>query len=126
MSSLVTSGDKLFSPEAMTEPTNDRLLDFSNNFMLSSGTVPVDYAKSLVLLLYYRPKGEHLLPKGRKNVGESLPAAAFRETFEESGYQCCLLEHNLPTRATHLLSSMHTEPIAVQQRFHQGIRKIIF
>ena len=110
----------------MTRSSDDRFLDISNDFVLSSGTVPIDYSKHLILLLYHRPKGEYLLPKGRKNVGETLQAAAIRETTEESGYRCRLLEHHLPTRAPNLPSSLHTEPIAIQQRFHQGIRKIIF
>lgn len=110
----------------MMEPGNDRILDFSDSFVLSSGTVAIDRSKGLVLMLYYRPKGEYLLPKGRKNVGESLPDAALRETTEESGYECHLLGHNLPTKATCSTTSPHTEPFAVQQRTINGVRKIIF
>lgn len=104
----------------------DRLLDFSDDFVLSSGTVPIDISKGLILLLYYRPKGEYMLPKGRKNVGETLEAAAIRETAEESGFECRLFKHHLPTKAQQLAESQHTEPIAVQQRMNQGVRKIIF
>ncbi|KAL9126119.1 MAG: hypothetical protein Q9217_004780 [Psora testacea] len=104
----------------------DRVLDFSDRFVLSSGTVSIDCLKGLVLLLYYRPKGEYLLPKGRKNVGETLQGAAVRETMEESGYKCHLLGHDLPTKAPDPIISLHTEPIAVQQRMSQGVRKIIF
>ena len=105
---------------------NDRRLDFSDHFVLSCGTVAIDCHRDLVLLLYHRLKGEYLLPKGRKNVAESLQAAAQRETWEESGYSCRLLAHNLPTRATQPMETPHTEPIAIQQRLSQGIRKIIF
>ena len=108
------------------KPCNDRVLDFSDSFVLSSGTVPIDCSKGLVLILYYRPKGEYLLPKGRKNVGESLQDAAVRETTEESGYECHLLGHNLPIKAPYSATSPHTEPFAVQQRMSQGVRKIIF
>ena len=104
----------------------DRQLDFSETFVLSAGTVPIDFSKGLVLLLYYRPRGEYMLPKGRKNVGETLGAAAVRETLEESGFKCCLFEHRLHTNAQELGGSSHTEPIAVQQRMNQGVRKIIF
>ena len=104
----------------------DRLLDFSEGFVLSSGTVPVDIPKGLVLLLYYRPKGEYILPKGRKNVGETLEAAAVRETTQESGFECHLFRHELPTKAQELRDPYHTEPIAVQQRMNHGVRKIIF
>ena len=102
------------------------LLDHSDNFVLSSGTVPIDIFKGLVLLLFFRPKGEYMLPKGRKNVGETLEAAAVRETMEESGFECRLFKHQLPTKAEQLKDSQHTEPIAVQQRMNQGVRKIIF
>lgn len=110
----------------MTTAQDDRRLDFSDQFVLSSGTVAIDCHRNLVLLLYHRPKREYLLPKGRKSSGESLQAAAQRETWEETGYSCRLLAHNLPTRATHPIGPLHTEPIAVQQRLSQGIRKIIF
>lgn len=102
------------------------LLDVSDKFVLSSGTVPIDIPKGLVLLLYFRPKGEYILPKGRKNVGETLGAAAVREALEESGFECRLFNHQLPTKAQQLKDSHHIEPIAVQQRIHQGVRKIIF
>jgi 8-oxo-dGTP pyrophosphatase MutT (NUDIX family) len=40
-----------------------------------------------------------LLPKGRKDMGESIEAAAVRETFEETGYPCELIPVRMPTRA---------------------------
>ena len=104
----------------------DRILDLSDDFVLSSGTVPLDISNRLVLLLYYRPKGEYMLPKGRKNVGETLEAAAVRETTEESGFECRLFRHGLSTNAQQLTEPKHTEPIAVQQRMNKGVRKIIF
>lgn len=104
----------------------DRLLDFSEDVVLSSGTVPIDITKGLVLLLYYRPMGECLLPKGRKNVGETLEAAALQETTEELGFECRLVKHQLPTKAQQFEEYLHTEPIAVQQRMNQGVRNIIF
>ncbi|KAL9104007.1 MAG: hypothetical protein Q9163_000985 [Psora crenata] len=112
----------------MANSSEERMLDFSDSFVLSSGTVSIDCAKGLVLLLYHTPKGEYLLPKGRKNVGETLQDAAVRETMEEAGYKCRLLEHELPTRAPPSpgVSRRHTEPIAVQQRMYHGVRKIIF
>jgi 8-oxo-dGTP pyrophosphatase MutT (NUDIX family) len=103
-----------------------RLLNFADSFVLSSGTVSIDLKRDLVLLLYYRPTKEFLLPKGRKNVGETLQAAAIRETFEESGYGCHLLQHSLPTNAPSLSIQCHNEPIAVQQRVQNGVRKMIF
>ena len=106
----------------------DRVLDFSEEFVLSAGTIPIDTTKNLILCLYSRSKSEYMLPKGRKNIGETLEAAATRETFEETGYECRILQHNLPTKATGArdAAGRHTEPIAIQQRLNSGTRKIIF
>ena len=104
----------------------NRLLDLSEDFVLSSGTVPIDIPRGLVLLLLNRSNGRYVLPKGRKNVGETMEAAAMRETTEESGFNCSLFKHQLHTNAQELIDSHHTEPIAIQQRIHRGVRKIIF
>ena len=71
----------------------------SDKFVVSSGTIPIDTSKSLVLLLYYRPRGEYVLQRGRQNVGETLEAAAIRETMNESGFECQLFKNQLPTSA---------------------------
>lgn len=42
---------------------------------------------------------KYLLPKGRKDQGESITDAAVRETFEETGYPCTLFPVQMPTRA---------------------------
>ncbi|KAI1927857.1 hypothetical protein LOY94_002344 [Ophidiomyces ophidiicola] len=76
------------------------MLHLSDTFVLSAGTVTVDAAQKLVLILYSPTSNTHFLPKGRKDVGESLPAAAVRETLEESGYRVALRPHRLPTNAT--------------------------
>ncbi|KAI1910817.1 hypothetical protein LOZ65_006309 [Ophidiomyces ophidiicola] len=76
------------------------MLHLSDTFVLSAGTVTVDAAQKLVLILYSPASNTHFLPKGRKDVGESLSAAAVRETLEESGYRVALRPHRLPTNAT--------------------------
>ena len=109
--------------------SSEKILDLSESFVLSSGTVCFDIEEKRVLLLNYRPKNEILLPKGRKDRGESLEIAAVRETYEESGFQCQLLPHSLHTNAQAPASrehQPHTEPIAVQQRIANRVRKIIF
>ena len=119
----------------MSKPTKKKssrgthLLDLGDSFVLSAGTVTLDPVHKKILLLLYRPKGEYLLPKGRKDKGESLADAAVRETFEESGYPCELVAHNLPTLATGSDTdgiAKHMEPISCQQRMNRGTRKIIF
>ena len=119
----------------MSKPTKKKssrgthLLDLGDSFVLSAGTVTLDPIRGKILLLFYRPKSEYLLPKGRKDKGESLADAAVRETFEESGYQCELVAHSLPTRAIGSGTDglvEHMEPISCQQRMNRGARKIIF
>ncbi|KAJ4231044.1 hypothetical protein NW759_003025 [Fusarium solani] len=109
-------------------------LHFSNQFVISCGTVSLDVERSKVLLIRWRRTGEYLLPKGRKDIGEPLEETALRETFEETGIRVQLLPMDIDTLAT-LPSSMKaegrpkavTEPIAVSQRTTQkGILKIIF
>jgi len=38
--------------------------------------------------IYNRRSKLCILPKGRKDIGESIAEAALRETFEETGYKC--------------------------------------
>lgn len=100
------------------------------NFVISCGTVTVDLHHSKVLLIrYHNPNGdtELLLPKGRKNIGETLEQAALRETEEETGYQAYLLPLPIPTRATSDEEFKDsTEPVCVVERPSGGVHKIIF
>ncbi|KAJ7595057.1 NUDIX hydrolase domain-like protein [Mycena floridula] len=74
-------------------------------FVVSAGSVMFRRSpetKALqVCLLEFTEKGktEWLLPKGRKDQGESIEAAALRETFEETGYHCEFLPVRMATRA---------------------------
>ena len=106
---------------------DQKTLDLAETFSLGSGTVCIDPDNGLMLLLFYRAKKELLLPKGRKDRGESIEATATRETFEESGYPCQLVKHNLSSNAPDASGNgkPHREPIAVQQRMKDGVRKII-
>jgi 8-oxo-dGTP pyrophosphatase MutT (NUDIX family) len=101
----------------------DHSLHLSESFCISSRTVTVDLAHAKILLILWRKTGEYLLPKGRKNIGETLEQAALRETFEETGYDVKLLPISIKTLATVPASedkeekiSSITEPVAVQQR----------
>ncbi|KAH8691961.1 NUDIX hydrolase domain-like protein [Talaromyces proteolyticus] len=123
----------------------DRILTFSDCFVISCGTVCLDLNQRAVLILRHRGKNQFYFPKGRKNRGETLEDAAVRETYEESGYPCQLLQHNClstkapcPNQDKRSLDSLldknvgeknelHTEPFAVQQWVYQdGVRKLIF
>lgn len=79
---------------------SDRTLHFSDAFVISCGTVTLDLKARKVLLIRWRDKNEHLLPKGRKDVGETLEQAALRETYEETGYRVRLLPLEISTLAT--------------------------
>ncbi|KAK1753356.1 hypothetical protein QBC47DRAFT_386198 [Echria macrotheca] len=72
----------------------------SSSFYLAAGTVTLDRLHRKVLIIYDRRDQSHKLPRGHKDWGESLEAAALRETFEETGYHAALLPIPLPTRAT--------------------------
>lgn len=105
----------------------DKLLQFSDDFTIYCGTVPIDFDKRLILLLYHpRKKGAYILPQAIENVGETLEATAIRGTLEDSGYECRLQKHQLETNAQGLKEPSHTEPICVQQRFKLGSGKIVF
>lgn len=110
-------------------------LHFSNSFAISCGTVTLELTKSKVLIIYWRKTGEYFLPKGRKDIAETLEQAALRETFEETGHRVELLPLRIPTLATTPASvsakkgedKLVTEPVAVAQRVtKEGILKIIF
>jgi len=71
-----------------------------------------------------------MLPKGRKDIDESLEATALRETYEETGVKAQLLPVAIDSQATSTQGQDRpkaiTEPIAVSQRMTQGGLKIIF
>ncbi|KAJ7457012.1 hypothetical protein FB451DRAFT_1098391 [Mycena latifolia] len=57
------------------------------NFLLGAGMVVFQPATEKVIVVYERQKKYWFLPKGRKDVGESLETAALREAYEESSYR---------------------------------------
>ncbi|KAK1141865.1 hypothetical protein N8T08_008378 [Aspergillus melleus] len=111
-----------------------RSLHLSDTFCISCGTVTLDTARSKVLLIRWIKNQEIYLPKGRKNIGETLEDAALRETYEETGSRVTLFPLPIPTLATpagdvdavEQPSSATTEPVAVSQRLVHGKLKIIF
>jgi len=73
----------------------------SPNFLICSGSILFASTRAplQVCLLHHTERHEWLLPKGRKDRGESVPATAMRETFEETGYPCRMLPLDMITRA---------------------------
>ena len=76
----------------------------AGDFVMSAGSVlfrrEADTGRLQMCLLYQPDRQEWLLPKGRKDRGESIEAAAVRETYEETGYPCELVPLRMTTRAT--------------------------
>lgn len=71
----------------------------STQFVETAGAILLRLSKKQVCLIHYLAKSEWLLPKGRRNCGESRHQAALREAREEMGYQCQLHHVSMPTRA---------------------------
>ena len=71
---------------------------FSHEFVESAGVVLFDLTTHRICLLEVKGNGEFVLPKGRRNIGESRREAALREAREETGYSCRILSVNMTTR----------------------------
>ena len=73
----------------------------SDRFVESAGAILFDTtsAPRKACLLHYLAKDEWLLPKGRRNLGESRHDAAVREVREETGFPCRLYPVRMSTRA---------------------------
>ena len=55
----------------------------SANFMLGAGMVILQPSTQKVVVVYHQRLKYWFLPRGRKDVGESLESAALREAYEE-------------------------------------------
>jgi 8-oxo-dGTP pyrophosphatase MutT (NUDIX family) len=112
----------------------------AGDFVISAGCVlfrrnPASQALE-ICILHHSKRDEWLLPKGRKDRGESLEQAALRETYEETGFQCRLWPQRMPTRApTPGVDNVYTtqivdnivEPVGITIRdLGKGDIKIIF
>jgi 8-oxo-dGTP pyrophosphatase MutT (NUDIX family) len=75
-------------------------MHLSSNFVISCGTITLDLRHRKILLLKWLPANEVLLPKGRKDIGESLETTALRETYEETGLRVNSLPINAETLQT--------------------------
>ena len=91
-----------------------------------------------ICILHHLTRNEWLLPKGRKDRGETIERTAVRETYEETGYPCRLWPQRMPTRAPvpgsagdaghgMVIGDALVEPIAVTIRdLVKGDIKMIF
>ena len=69
------------------------------DFVESAGAILFETSTRKICLLQSREKSEWLLPKGRRNVGETRQTAALREAEEEPGLKCRLLPVAMTSRA---------------------------
>ncbi|KFY08540.1 hypothetical protein V492_06144 [Pseudogymnoascus sp. VKM F-4246] len=112
--------------------SSSTLTRLSEAFVISCGTITLDPVERKILLIRWKKNGEIFLPKGRKNIGESLEDAAVRETYEETGFRVTILPLPIPTLATpdaaiKQVSEENTEPIAFSQRVtDNNTLKLIF
>ncbi|KIK98323.1 hypothetical protein PAXRUDRAFT_823967 [Paxillus rubicundulus Ve08.2h10] len=119
------------STQAMTgrERLYSSLVHFSEAFVICAGSVLLrkdPQRKEWQICILHSPKAEvYVLPKGRKDCGESIEVTATRETFEETGYDCKLLPCTMTTRAplphVNMVDAPHvvegaTEPFAFTVR----------
>ncbi|KAI6096178.1 hypothetical protein EDD16DRAFT_694260 [Pisolithus croceorrhizus] len=101
--------------QAASRPHSSRVL-FSEAFVICAGSVLFrsDTAgRWQICVLHDRVEKVHVLPKGRKDCGESIDGAAVRETYEETGYPCKLLPCRMTTRAPLPHTNMLDEPRVV-------------
>ncbi|EKM75372.1 hypothetical protein AGABI1DRAFT_87842 [Agaricus bisporus var. burnettii JB137-S8] len=69
------------------------------NFTLGVGMVLIQQSTNKIVVVHESSKGYWFFPRGRKDLGESLEAAALREAYEESGYRAELMPVYNPSRA---------------------------
>ncbi|OBT49440.1 hypothetical protein VE00_00385 [Pseudogymnoascus sp. WSF 3629] len=112
--------------------SSSTLTCLSEAFVISCGAITLDPVEKKILLIRQKKSGEIFLPKGRKNIGESLEDTAVRETYEETGFRVTLLPLRIPTLATpgttvEQANELNTEPIAFSQRLtDNNTLKLIF
>ncbi|KAK2590229.1 hypothetical protein QQS21_012090 [Conoideocrella luteorostrata] len=79
----------------------------SQSLMISCGCVLIDPLTRKIAILFDNSTSITQLPKGRKNIGEDIYAAALREAHEETGLSVQPLPLKIPTRATPTVTMMH-------------------
>jgi len=72
---------------------------YADELVESAGAVVFNIQSQHICILHHRTKNEYLLPKGRRNTGESRLQAAIREILEETGWHSLPLPVIMSTRA---------------------------
>lgn len=79
----------------------------AERFVESAGTVLLRLSTGEGCIHHLLYRGEYILPKGRRNLGESRKTTAFRETTEETGIPCRLLPVRLVSRVCPAIETEH-------------------
>ncbi|KAF2151750.1 hypothetical protein K461DRAFT_268881 [Myriangium duriaei CBS 260.36] len=90
----------------------------ADKFVESAGTVLFRLSTREICILRLHLRDEYVLPKGRRNIGESRRSTAVRETIEETGVPCSLLPVNLACRAC---PTIETEQLPDEVRSYEGV-----
>jgi len=93
--------------------------------MLGAGAIIIQPSSGKVVVV--QDGNRWFLPKGRKDLGESIEEAALREAYEESGYRCEFLPlyhwTNAPADGSRLAyGRKHSEPLFVTVASYPGRR----
>ncbi|KAI0000752.1 hypothetical protein BJV74DRAFT_110510 [Russula compacta] len=72
---------------------------WTHDFSLAASMVVIQPSSGKVVVVNDTAKRSWFLPRGRKDVGETLEQCALREAYEESGYRIEFLPLYLPSRA---------------------------
>ncbi|KAH7101710.1 hypothetical protein BKA62DRAFT_173852 [Auriculariales sp. MPI-PUGE-AT-0066] len=111
----------------LSTPSTARILWSAGDFALGAGAVIIQPSTSRVCILEDMPHkaGRYFLPRGRKDVGETLEQAVLREVFEESGFRATFLPalypqlqprtHGQRTLLKSTADCMTTEPFYIMQ-----------
>jgi len=95
----------------------------SPTFVESAGGILFNPTTREICLLHHRARAQHLLPKGRRNVGESRARAAVREVQEETGVPCRLMRVDMRSRAPSVEEDEvgRGEYVGDVARWHEGV-----
>ncbi|KAI0262771.1 hypothetical protein BC834DRAFT_890168 [Gloeopeniophorella convolvens] len=72
---------------------------WTGDLLLAASAVIIQPATAKIVVVHDTQSDTWFLPRGRKDIGESLEQCALREAYEESGYRAEFLPLFLPTRA---------------------------
>ncbi|TFK48202.1 hypothetical protein OE88DRAFT_1647196 [Heliocybe sulcata] len=94
---------------------------YASDFVIGAGMVIIQPSTRKIVVVYDGSSERWFLPKGRKDVGESIEEAALREAYEESGYRAqflpLLTASRAPAPGSRLNRSANTEPIYVGTKY---------